>query len=377
MFVRTCLQCVKVAGGTTIRRPQGEQLIATMPSQILHFDFLSMPTSEEGFKYILVLKCGFSNFIELVPSASPTSAVAATALLDWFKRFNVAPVWITDQGPHFKNAVMDTVRRHLKCQHHFVTPYAHWANGSVERVNREVLRLLRALVSENQMNIKQWPYLLAAVQSILNKTPTARLGDKAPLTVLSGLRPTHPLDAIFPVPLTSTDVASNARAVKSITMSDRVKTYVTNTAAALQDIHKAALDKGQRIRAGNRKAAEKRGWQPHAGFDVGDYVLVAIEKPDNKLAVRWAGPMQIVKIVDEWTFTVKDLVHGRTFDRHAQMLKKYEDKQLEVTSMLKEQLVHDDAVMFRVEKIMDWRKKARHPVEVLVRWVGLDAASDS
>jgi hypothetical protein len=36
----------------------------------------------------------------------------------------------------------------LRADHHFTTAYTPWANGTVERVGREVLRATRALLSE-------------------------------------------------------------------------------------------------------------------------------------------------------------------------------------------------------------------------------------
>jgi hypothetical protein len=49
----------------------------------------------------------------------------------------------------------------LKVKHHFVTPGCAWANGSVERANREALRVYRTLLAEAQLPYqrpkKTWP----------------------------------------------------------------------------------------------------------------------------------------------------------------------------------------------------------------------------
>ena len=89
-FQHTCLQCMKIAGGASIARPQGEQLVATRPGQILHFDFLYVGKGEGGFIYLLVLKDGFSGYVALVPSMEATAAeeVARCGATSWSIRLN-------------------------------------------------------------------------------------------------------------------------------------------------------------------------------------------------------------------------------------------------------------------------------------------------
>ena len=84
VFVRDCIQCVKVAGGRVIPRPLGEQIKAEKPNEVLHFDFLYMGEGEGGFEYLLVIKDAFFQMVELIPSAAATARVCADALLMWF-----------------------------------------------------------------------------------------------------------------------------------------------------------------------------------------------------------------------------------------------------------------------------------------------------
>lgn len=375
-FQLTCLQCVKIAGGASIARPQGEQLVATRPGQILHFDFLYVGKGEGGFVYLLVLKDGFSGYVSLVPCMAATAAVAASAILDWCSRLVIPTVLYSDQGPHFKNRLLDKVRRQLKTQHHFVTPLSPWANGGVERVNREVLRVVRALLSENQMGEDQWPYLMPAVQAALNQAPSARCGGSAPVTAMTGLEPAHVLDTVMPVVLERTKVSQAARAFKQLKQPEAVSGYIEELRAALEVMHTRVAEVGAQKRAANRRAAVKRGVKPHAGFQQGDFVLVAFTEPD-KLSVRWAGPMRVTRVIDEWAFELEDLVYGRKCVRHAQMMRPYADQHLDVTTELREQIAHDDLQSFRVQEILDWRQKDRQPVELLVRWLGFDDASDT
>ena len=82
-------------------------------------------------------------------------------------------------------------------------------------------------------------------------------------------------------------------------------------------------------------------------------------------------------VIDNYyTFEVEDLVYARTAVRHAQVMKKYSDQQLDLTTELREQLLEDDFAFYKkVESILQWRKQRAKPVELLVRWVSFGPAS--
>jgi hypothetical protein len=291
----------------------------------------------------------------------------AQALLAWCGRYGTPVTLISDQGPHFKNQVMDNLRAALKVEHHFVTPLSAWANGTIERANRECLRAFRALMSENRMNQDKWPDLVAAIQMILNQSSSPRLGGASPLEVMTGIPSTHPLDTVAFLDAAEIQVG--------VLSTDAAQEYLAQVRTSLDSIHSKVAVAGANRRAANRKAAEKRGVAPHAGFDIGDFVLVARTNPD-KLTVRWLGPSRISRVIDNWTFEVEDLVRGERLFRHARMLRPYSDSQLEVNEDLRQQLQHDDKFSYLVESITGWRER-NGTFELSVRWLGFDPDSDS
>lgn len=157
-----------------------------------------MPEDEEThIKYVLVIKDDFSGFVELIPCKSADAATCAQGLLQWFKRFGVATTWVSDQGAHFKNAVIETLARVLGVQHHFVTAYCPWSNGTVEVVNRLLLKCLRALLSERKISRARWESVLGVVQMALNYQPADRLENRAPVTAFTCLPAITPLSVVF------------------------------------------------------------------------------------------------------------------------------------------------------------------------------------
>ncbi|GMF31124.1 unnamed protein product [Phytophthora fragariaefolia] len=151
-----------------ISRPFGEALHDSAPNEVLHFDFLSLPASTTGAQYVLILKDDMRGFCELIVCPDPTAESACRCLMDRFMRFGPVPQWVSDRGTHFKNKILGLLRKSYGSAHHFTTAYCPWPNGSVEVVNRVLLKCLRAMLSELKLHLSNWPTVLPLVQSALN-----------------------------------------------------------------------------------------------------------------------------------------------------------------------------------------------------------------
>jgi len=387
-FVNDCLQCAKTSGTNVTPLPWGHQVVAEAPGEVLHFDYLFIDDSAgestpEHPHYLLVLKDGFSHTVELIPCARPTAVLAADAILMWISRYGCPRTLISDNGSHFSNMLLDEIRRALSCEHHFTTPLAAWSNGSVEVVNRHILKVLRTLTSENRMQFKDWMTLLPAVLMVLNHSPSPTLGGLAPFTVMSGRDPEHPLDAVFR--LRDRKVQRSGEIGKEavqVSYSQKAMRATQDLQRELERIHKLVRSAKSKKRSANLRAqkkresaAKRRGITPHGGYSVGDYVLAARLNPTNKLQCRWLGPMRVVRVLSDWTYCVESLTTGRRYDRHANVLKRYCDSSLRVTQDLLSVVKHDDAV-YLVKRILEWRV---HPetmeLQLLIEWDGLLSAS--
>ncbi|KAE9122647.1 hypothetical protein PF007_g7378 [Phytophthora fragariae] len=197
-FVRSCIHCVATRNGRE-PRPYGPAIHATKPNEVIHFDYLTLPEDEDSHnKYVLVVKDDFSSFTELYPAADPDASTCVDALLQWFYRYGIVHQWVSDQGTHFKNEAIKKLAANVGANHHFTTAYCPWANGTVEVVNRFLLKCMRAVLSERQMSPSKWESVLGImVQAALNQQPSDKLSGRAPVTAFMGLPATTPLAAIF------------------------------------------------------------------------------------------------------------------------------------------------------------------------------------
>jgi len=51
--------------------------------------------SKSSWKYLLVVRCDVSSFIDLFPAESPTAHHTAESLLEWFSRYGVVSTWVS------------------------------------------------------------------------------------------------------------------------------------------------------------------------------------------------------------------------------------------------------------------------------------------
>jgi transposase InsO family protein len=399
-FHSQCIHCLASGGPHKIPRPMGEALHADKPNDLLHMDFLYLganpkiekpvegkgkgkkrkrpiANTEEprpigaGLRYCNVLKDDASSFIQLDAAIEPTADVTCDSLQSWGSRFGIPQTWVSDRGTHFKNSVIEEMRRRYGAIHHFVLAHCPWANGTVETFMSQILRVLRALLSEFRMEDYQWPKLLPLVMGILNSMPSAKLGGRSPMEVFTGIKPTRPLSSLrFPV---------EAKTVTFQEVPEKIREQFL-----LLEIARDALHKEVALTAAERRDRVRERYNGKTGvvfpnFSEGIFVLVAREAQlaNQKLRVRWQGPRRIVACKTPWVYEVEDLVHGRRREVHVTRMKFYQDEFLEVTEEIRHQAAHMEK-SYEVEAFHGLRFE---PVfkrwELLVQWRGFEDAENS
>ena len=272
-----------------------------------------------------MLRDDHSGYQWFFPFATTAAENAANEIIDWCAAFGVPQGLMSDGPTHFRNETMLLIAKGLRVPHHFTLPYTPWRYGTVERLGKELVRALRATVSEFQMRYEEWPDLLPLVQSALNNAPsTAR---------------------------------DNIRALQ-----DR-----------MDELHPLVQKALQSHRDNSRRAASK-GRLPN--FTEGDFVLVAQDsyKAGEKLALRWRGPRRVIQARSEFVYQVEDLRNGALEDIHATRLKFYRDSSLNTEAIMLHVLSSESGmVVSRLMRLVE----SEDGLHVVVRWKGLPHSEDS
>lgn len=365
-FCTQCLHCLQSRGGRVIPRPFGRQMHADAPNKILHMDYLQLEKAHDGNQYVLVIKDDFSHLVHLVVTTSPDAATVAKALVAWFSEYRIVEQWVSDQGSHFKNQTIRHLKELLQTNHHFTTAYCPWANGTVERVNRDLLSVLRALRQEAKKAANEWPDLIPVVQFVLNHTAVESLGNKAPVEIHNGAQPSSALEAVF---------NTKENKIERIPPdTDEIKQHYKQLMESLTTMHKEAKEAKNKIN--KRKVREPK----LPNFDIGDFVLWSQVKEietEGKLEVIWKGPYRIVGTISEYVYEVEHLLTKQQRQAHITRLKFYHDPSLEITEELKQHIGRQRA-FYQTDEIKQLRYNSqRKQWELLISWKGLEPMDDS
>lgn len=418
-FCAECLNCLKRKSGRTVPRPWASRDHPSVRNEVISIDFMYVQAVKKGchhnYKYILVIKDDYSGFCELEVCEAANHEVAVGALAKWCARYGIPKVVRSDGGSHFVNNVVEMLTKRLGIRHSITAAYCSFSNGSVERVNRDIQALLLLCLNEVKLSNEYWPELIPAVMSVINSTPTERLGGLCARKVFLGFEGTNPLNILYTVELGLRDLPMSGEEIKQLAQT-LVDSFV-DTRDSLAEAHKKAQDRRNRLHlkhylTGKRKSRyvedprKREEWiqaemaklpvemaledkfsiveeRLLAGnYDVGDFVLAAkpISKRQGKLEAIWKGPYRVTEVVDPRVYVIQHLVNGELKLAHAIRLRFFANSAYEVTEEIVDDIKRDGNPdgFVDVEKLVDVRfNNDMIRWEFLVKWKGFDEMENS
>jgi hypothetical protein len=353
-FCADCLQCQLFNNGKMIKREYGQQLIATFDKRILQFDYLYIRPGE----YILVLLDKLTSFSWLFYTTDADADTVIQAFREYDKIIGLPKTWISDQGTHFKNTLVENMAKILQISHHFTTAYCPWSNGSVERLNKSILNLLRKLLSSNQLNWLQWNTLLPTINKLLNERPLSRSPYVSPHELMFGKEPLSNLDILYANETLTTPI------------------YPTDLNEMLQDLREKLKELHELLEIPNAKNKQASGVKYN--FNIGDFVLVAthIEHLPSKLKARWNGPFKISKSINSHVFNVTDLLPPYSeITAHVTRMKKFNGTVLPTDESFIKQSTYDRD-SYQYESFKDLISEGNQ-LKFLVKWLGYSESENT
>ena len=207
---------------------------------------------------------------------SDTAETFAAIFLDRVVAYKGTPsILRTDRDPLFVSRTWAELMGELRIEHKFSLAHHHQQQGQVERTQRTIEQILRAVIRQREQD---WVEALPFVQLAYNSTPIDAI-NLAPAEIASGWVPRRGA-ADDDVSVVVTDESPESRS------------------ARIQNITTAVLnDNKQRMRRSDGRGA----WKPAVGDrvylrtdEISKNILARYGSTDSRLVARWLGPFVVL-----------------------------------------------------------------------------------
>ena len=324
-YTKKCDSCAKVKTPPTLRRaPHAVFTCATKPMEAVQIDFVGAitPKANDGSSVILVVTDLFTRYAEAYCLPDQTAPlVARTLVTQFFCRYGTPTKIHSDQGPNFKSNLIKEIMKLYNVHHVKGSAYRPSSQGSVERLNRSLIEMLKHFTTIDVMEWSEYvPYVISAYNSSVNASTLY-----TPYELFFGRTVQLPLDVLIHKP--------------SPGYKD-VNGYHQEVTKRLHEAHQVA-----RLNAAEARRAQAKHYNYRAkkrDFRVGDKVYVTNEAKNakrrkgtdengnvdsRKFRLNWMGPYTIIQQKGEVVYEVRNDSTGKLETVHENRLKlSYESK---------------------------------------------------
>jgi transposase InsO family protein len=245
-------------------------------------------------QYVLVITDHFTRHVTAIALPNCTAETTAQTLFnEYFCKYGIPSVILSDQGSHFRNQLMDNIQKLIGYNHIYSTPYHPQTNGIVERFNSTFVPQISKLQDTQDNN---WDEYLQAVVFAYN-TGIHKTTRYSPYELLYGRPPRLPIDA-RPTHFTF----------------NRPNDYFEQLKRTLRIYHQSAKHNIIQQQQMNKEWYDRNRLDPH--YQIGDKVLTRIYGLRGKLDPKFSITPRIIihaqhpiYIVEDETTQVQSQVH--------------------------------------------------------------------
>jgi transposase InsO family protein len=327
-----------------------------------------LPEDADGNKYIVVIIDVFSRYAELYATKDATAVTAAKCMVHWIGHYGIPGELLTDNGKQYTADVIEQLCELLQLDHLTIMPYSHQENAIVERANREVNRILRAIVFDMKVK-KDWSLYLPLVGRVMNSMKHSSIGC-APANILFG----NSVDlnrGFFP----------DKERLSQTDEGEPLNEYLSKLLSIQGTIIEIAQKTQFETSAEHIQRKLVKGDQPY-DLKVDDWVILEVPNTftslDNrldKLSMHYKGPY-LVMAIDGSTFTLKNVATSTVFVANQAHIhpfhyeSEYTDPAV-VQRQIEQEFLVEDILRHRGQrKKGPNRHYSREGFEVLVQWTG-------
>lgn len=305
-YVRHCQRCIVSKTIEPEGRAPLESIMSTRPLELVCIDFWSAEDSRNKSVDVLVITDHFTRRAQAFPCKDQTAKQVARVLWDrYFCVFGFPERIHSDQGANFESRLISELLKVSGVRKSHTTPYHPMGNGSVERFNRTLGGMIRALSPEDKAD---WPRRVQTLTFMYNCTAHETTG-YPPFYLMFGRIPRLPVDVLFRSVLHDPAVTNYDKYVACLT--DDLK-----EAMVIAQDH-AAKEKYRQAQLYNKRVKGSK-------IDIGDRLLMANrkERGKKKLADRWESTIYTVVDMNAATHTyrIRDTITGQEKVIHKNLL---------------------------------------------------------
>ncbi|KAK3088363.1 hypothetical protein FSP39_018216 [Pinctada imbricata] len=311
-YIRSCNAC-QLAKKTTkpARAPLVNMPIEDDTFSRLHMDILGpLTTSDEGYKYILLVVDSFSKYPEAFPLKTQESKEIAQVLFSQiFARYGAPRVIVSDRGQNFLSKLVTAVCEIFQVTRHYTSAYHPQTNSACERMNSTIAQGLRTYINTEQTN---WPKLLPGIMMALRMSPSTQSSGMSPYHLVFGKEMNLPFDTSL---------------IPKEGLNKDAKEHVSELMSHLKVVKEIAKKNIQKAQTKQKQQYDKKAKTPN--FCVGQSVLLHTNRVAKglspKLSNPWDGPLYIGATGPNNTYKIIRSSTNKTMKSfvHANRLKAY------------------------------------------------------
>ena len=320
--VRSCAACQRVAPRRTRDRAPLEpvQVMHTHPFDDISLDVMGgeLPVSSKGNRYVLMIICNVTRWLEAIPLRNLRAQTIADKLVDFFCSKGIARVVRCDNMAGFKSQLLTAVREKLGVGAAYSAPFHYESHGRVERANLTVETMLRKFLHENP---KSWddklPFLLFALREVPNSSTKF-----SPAELVYG-RKMRGLLSLPRESWTEGDPMQTRLKMPTVKYLQQLNDKIEVALAAARANEREAQ---QRMKAHYDKVSSTRELKP------GEQAYILLPTTANKLLAEWQGPYRVKRRCSNNNYEL-DLGHRRAI-LHINCLRKFERPETDSTQLV-------------------------------------------
>ena len=187
-FVMTCPICIKTRIKAANTIPPMYRTIKTR-NKAIGIDHTSVTPADtsEGYDHLTVIVDLVTGMTRMYPRKELSAEGTAECVIDFIVTYGLYTEWHTDPGSDFTSDVMRLVTKYLGLEAHVVSLVDRHESNGVERVIKEVLRHLSALVNEERIRTR-WAKktTIKCIEFILNNSQLSEKGMYTAYTLMYG-----------------------------------------------------------------------------------------------------------------------------------------------------------------------------------------------